>query len=799
MLKNLITALLVCLCIPLMAQDKVTLSGTIKDQSGEPLIGASIFVKETEGGTTTDMHGQFKLKLTPGTYHLEVSFVGYNKIIQSIDLKQSQVLNFDMEESAEALEEVKVEGERADKNVESTDMGRFKLDMDKIKKLPAFMGEVDVIKTIQLLPGVQSGGEGNQGFYVRGGGPDQNLILLDQATIYNASHLFGFFSVFNTDAIEGVELIKGGMPANFGSRLSSVLDIEQYAGSNKKWGGKGAIGVLASKIMVEGPLIKDKASIMASGRRTYLDLYVNEFIPDDSPFKGSNYYFYDLNLKTKFQLSQKDYLYFSGYFGRDVFTFNNNNDGFQVRIPWGNTVASLQYRHLFSDKFAMNLAATYTDYNFSFDSEQDGFEFKLLSGVMETGAKLDFTYQPSPRHNIKFGIDYKYHIFTPSSVSARSDSTEFDTGEIQKIHAQTGAIYIMDDFDVTDWFKVNVGLRYSIYQQLGPYTEFITSDVGVGDSTVVYEPGKHIEFYHGLEPRLAMRFKTGESSSIKAGFTYNYQYIHMASLSSLSLPTDVWFPSTQRVKPQKGWQVSAGYFQNLFNNKYEGSIEVYYKDLRNMIAYKDGALPQETVNDNVDSQLTFGKGYSYGVELFFKKRLGQFTGWIGYTWSQTMRQFDELNDGEWFPAKYDRRHDLSVVASYELNKQWSFGATFVYATGNAITLPIGRYFLEGNIINEYGPRNSYRMPPYHRLDISVTWKDKPIKIKTDKETGEKIEKKRKFRNSINLSVYNVYSRNNPFFIFLDNEGSLEEGNLEFSAKQVSLFPILPSLTWIFEF
>lgn len=799
MIRSFLVTVFCLLTFAILGQQKSKFSGFIKDQNGEGLLGATVLIQETKTGTTADMNGFFTLEVKPGVYTVEISFVGYQKITQELDLTKDQKLTFEMKEADEILEEAVVKGERGDENVESTDMGRIELDMEKIKKLPAFMGEVDVIKTIQLLPGIQSGGEGNQGFYVRGGGPDQNLILLDEATIYNASHLFGFFSVFNADAISSVEMIKGGMPANYGSRLSSVLDIGMYEGSNNKWGVKGGIGLLASKVMVEGPIVKDKASFMVSGRRTYLDLYVTEFIPDDSPFKGSNYYFYDLNLKTKFRLSPKDFLYVSGYFGRDVFTFKNSEDGFNVRIPWGNAVASMQYKHIFNDQLALNLAATFSDYNFSFESEQDGFEFKLLSGVLETGAKLDFTYQPSPRHNIKFGVDYKYHIFTPSSVSAKQDSTEFDTGEIQKIHAQTGAIYIMDDFDITDWFKMNVGLRYSIFQQLGPYKEYVQSDVGVGDSTVVYEPGKHIEFYNGLEPRLAMRFKTGKSSSIKAGFTYNYQYVHMASLSALSLPTDVWFPSTSRVKPQKGWQVSTGYFQNLFDNKYEGSVEIYYKNLQNMIAYKDGALPQETVKDNVDSQLTFGQGYSYGIELFFKKRVGKLTGWIGYTWSQTMRQFDELNDGEWFPAKYDRRHDLSIVASYELNEQWSFGATFVYATGNALTMPTGRYFLEGNIINEYGPRNGFRMPAYHRMDISVTWKDKAIKIKKDKETGETIEKKRKFRNSVNLSVFNVYNRANPFFIYLDNEGSISEGSIDVTAKQVSLFPILPSITWNFEF
>jgi hypothetical protein len=661
------------------------------------------------------------------------------------------------------------------------------------------MGEVDVVKTVQLLPGVSSVSEGGQGFYVRGGGPDQNLVLLDEAIVYNAAHLFGFFSVFNADAVKSVNLIKGGMPANFGGRMSSVLEINMNEGNNKQFTVKGGIGAISSRLTVEGPIKKDKGSFIVSGRRTYIDVIMKAAIPDSSPFAGTSYFFYDFNIKANYKLTDKDKVFLSGYFGKDVFSFGSATDDFGVDMPWGNGIAALRWNHLFNSKLFMNATATFTDYNFSFGSEQDQFRFSLFSGIRDYGGKVDFSYFPNANHKIKWGIDYTKHIFTPTSVSAQSDSVVFDTGEAQKLHSHEGAVYVNDEFEINKKLKVNLGLRYSAYGFTGPFTRYVSGDVGVPDTTILYPSNELIQFYNGLEPRLSMRYLLPDNSSIKAGYSYNYQYVHLTSLSAVSLPTDIWFPTTDIAKPQRGFQASVGYFKNLFDDKWETSVELYYKGLNNLIEYKEGALPGDNINDNTDNLLVFGKGWAYGAEFFVKRTVGKLTGWVGYTWSKTERKFDDLNEGNVFPAKYDRRHDLSIVASYKLNDRWTFGSSFIYATGNTLTLPSSWYVQEQNLLFNYGARNSTRMAPYHRLDLSAVWYAKSEKIVTDPITGISYTKKKRFNHNWAFSIYNVYNRANPFFLYVDNDGNFLNGDFKISVKQVTLFPIIPSVTWNFEF
>lgn len=767
------------------AQKKFTVSGYVKEEStGEYLIGANVYIKELMKGTTTNQYGFYSLTLVQGKYTLVISYLGFQGIEMPIDLNKDIRNNLSLKSKSVQVKEVVITAERDDKNTQSAEMGTVDLDVEKVKELPAFLGEVDVLKTIQLLPGVASAGEGNSGFYVRGGGPDQNLILLDEAVVYNASHLFGFFSVFNADAVKNVKLIKGGMPANYGGRLASVLDISMKEGNNKQYQVDGGLGLISSRLTVQGPLKKDTCSFIISARRTYIDILMKGFIPDSSAFSGSGYYFYDLNTKINYRLSDKDRLFLSGYFGRDIFTYNNSNNGFKVKIPWGNATTSARWNHLFNDKLFMNTTMLFSDYHFEFEGTQSDFEFVLFSGIRDWNGKIDFNYFPSVRHNIKFGINYIYHTFVPNNVSARQGEVEFDTGEIMKYYAHDAAAYINDEFDLTDQLRINAGIRYSGFMHVGPFVRYKKDIAGNQQSSVVYDKGEPVATYHGPEPRITLRYAINTRSSVKLGYTHNLQYIHLASLSSVSLPTDIWMPSTDTVHPQIGNQYSGGYFRNFSENKYETSVEAYYKDMKNMLEYKEGALPEEGVNDNPDNQFTFGDGYSYGVELFIKKRYGKFNGWIGYTWSKTMRIFEEINNGNSFPAKYDRRHDISVLGTYELNKRWSFSAVFVFATGNAITMPVSRYTIEGNIVNEYGPRNSFRMKPYHRLDISATLKGK---------------QSRKFQSSWNFAVYNVYNRANPYFYYFDNEGNVQDGNLKITAKQVSLFPILPSVTWNFKF
>lgn len=780
-----------------------TLSGYIKDaKTGEALVGASVFIENNAKGTSTNVYGFYSITISSQLTIVRYSYIGYNQIEKSIDLNKDLRLNIELSEKQDVLDEVIIESKQSDQNTQSTQMGKIELSMDKVKTIPAFMGEVDILKTIQFLPGVSSGGEGNTGFYVRGGGPDQNLILLDEATVYNASHLFGFFSVFNADAIKNVSLTKGGMPSNYGGRLSSVLDITMKDGNYKSFQADGGIGLIASRLTLQGPIKEDTASYIISGRRTYIDVLTEPFIPDTSSFKGSGYFFYDLTAKLNWRLSDKDRLYLSSYFGRDVFTFNNQDLDFIFNVPWGNATASLRWNHLFSDKIFVNTTAVFTDYNFAFEGGSSSFNFKLASGIRDYNLKQDYTYYHSSLHNFKFGWNYTFHRFIPSSLSASSGDVEFDTQDDVKVFGNESAIYLLDEWNINESLKINLGFRLSMYQHIGPFTRYFKNpNSGVTDSTREYSNFQTIKTYFGPEPRFSARYLLPDQSSFKIGFAHNYQYIHLASISSVSLPTDLWFPSTEIVKPQIGTQYSLGYFKNFSENKYETSIELYYKDLRNLIEYKENSFPEDNLNNNVDNQLTFGNGYSYGAEFFLKKRMGNFNGWIGYTYSKTMRKFDEIDNGDWFPAKYDRRNDLSVVAQYQINDRVNVGAVFVYATGNSLSLPERRWFSleENRIITVWSKRNQYRLDPYHRLDISVTIDSKPFKDVFNKKTNKSERIEKKVVSSWNISVYNLYNRANPYFIFFDYSGDPLEGTAEFGASQVSLFPILPSITWNFKF
>lgn len=782
-----------------IAQETATLSGIVTDaENGETVIGAKVFIPEIREGAITNNYGFYSLTVPVGTYKVEFRMAGVETVIKEVDLKEDVRLDVEIGGTVQEIGAVVVNAKARD-NTESTQMGQHELDMEEIKTLPAFMGEVDLVKTIQLLPGVSSAAEGGQGFYVRGGGPDQNLVLLDEAVVYNASHLFGFFSVFNADAVKSVNLTKGGMPANFGGRMSSVLEVNMNEGNNKKFGMKGGIGAISSRLTVQGPLKKDKGSFIVSARRTYIDVIMKAAIPDDSPFAGSSYFFYDLNMKMNYKLGDKDRIYLSGYYGKDEFSFGNKEDDFNVRMPWGNGIAALRWNHLFNSKLFMNVTGTFTDYEFRFGSEQDQFRFELKSGIRDIGGKVDFSYFPVTRHKIKWGLNYVYHTFTPIGVSAESEDVVFDTGLAQKLRSHESAVYALDEFDVNENIRLNVGLRYSTFQHVGPFTRYIKGDgISTQDSTVEYGKGDLIQFYHGLEPRISGRWMLRDKSSIKAGYSYNYQYVHLTSLSAVSLPTDIWYPTTSKAKPQQGWQASLGYFRNFLDNKFETSVELYYKGMKNLIEYKEGALPGDNVNDNTDNLLVFGVGWSYGAEFFVKKRVGDFTGWIGYTWSKTERKFADLNDGEPFPAKYDRRHDLSVVLSYKLNERWIFSTSFIYATGNTLTLPAAWYIQDQDLLFAYGSRNSTRMAPYHRLDLSAVWYSKEYREKVDPVTGETIKEKKKFKYNWAFSIYNVYNRANPYFLYVDNDGDFFQGNFNISVKQVTLFPIIPSVTWNFE-
>lgn len=767
----------------LFAQDKLTISGFVKEAgSGESMIGCTIGVKGTTTGASTNDYGFYSLSLSPGTYTLVFSFLGFVQIDTTILISQNLRLNINMETEVNEIQEIVVDAaDTKDDNVRSSQMGKFDLSMERIKTLPVIFGEQDILKTIQLLPGIQGGGEGSSGFYVRGGGPDQNLILLDEATVYNASHLFGFFSVFNSDAIHNTTLYKEGMPAEYGGRISSVLDISMKDGNNQSFHGSGGIGTIATRLTLEGPIVKEKSSFIISGRRTYFDVITRPFI-QNSDFKGSTYYFYDLNAKANYQFSDNNKLFLSGYFGRDVFAFKS--DDINLSIPWGNSTATLRWNHLFSNKLFMNASVIYQDYQFELGANQDIFEFSLLSGIRDFNTKLDFDYFPNVRHQMKFGFNYIYHIFQPSSVSGRSGDVEFNPEGTQKLYAHEAAAYVQDQFDVTESLQLNGGIRISAFEQVGPSSQIIHNQfTGLPEDTIIYAPGQHIKTYGGLEPRLMARFALNRTSSLKAAVTINNQYIHLVSNNGTTLPTDIWVPSSTLVKPQIGYQYSLGFFKNFMENAIETSVEVYYKKLLNQIEYREGYTP--TPNENLEESFVFGEGSSYGIELFVNKKLGDFTGWVGYTLAFTDRVFEDLNKGEAFPYRYDRRHNVSVVGSYRLNEHWTFGATFVFQTGIAFTLPDSKYFIEGNILTYYNGVNTTRLPAYNRLDIAATYEGR---------------KDRKFQSGWSFSIYNVYNRANPYFIYTSYDGTfLQDEQITVQAKQVSLFPIIPSITYNFKF
>lgn len=771
------------------AQSYYTFSGYVRDTAnGEDLVGSTLYVPELKKGTATNEYGFFSLSLPEGNYQLQVSYVGFATKTIRIDLKKSLSMNIGLGTASVQTEEVIVTTDRADRNVRSTEMSRAELSAERIKSLPVVLGESDVLKAITLLPGIKSGGEGNTGFYVRGGGPDQNLILMDEAVVYNPSHLLGFMSVFNTDAIKNAEIIKGGMPANYGGRLSSILNVHMREGNNQKMAVSGGVGLIASRLTIEGPIQKNKSSFIASGRRTYIDALAQPFLKGDQ--KGNGYYFYDFNLKLNYIISAKDKIFLSGYLGRDKFVFRSpRNSDIVFRVSWGNSIASLRWNHVFNPKLFVNTALVYNRYDLNTSFQFNTNEFSASSGLRDWNLKSDFEYYPNARHKIKFGYNYTWHTFVPGISSGRIGNNNLDQ-EISRQYAHEAAFYAQDDFALTDKILFNLGMRYVFFNQVGPYTSSNLDDDGIlTGETETWKTQESIAFYQGLEPRAAATYLLTETSSLKASYTRTNQFLHLATTSGASFPSDLWMPSSRLVKPQMADQVALGYFRNFKDNTYETSAEVYYKTMRNQVEFRPGA--RLFLNQNLENEVITGKGEAYGAEFFLKKRLGKLNGWIGYTWSKTTRQFDLLNGGKTFFYRYDRRHDVSLVVSYELSKRWSANFVFVYGTGSLITLPTSRFVYQigvdnetfepkFNVVNRYEGVNNYRLPAYHRADVSFTYARK---------------KNKRFQSSWVFSIYNLYNRKNPYFIYF--EPDLEEQTVK--AYMVYLFPILPSALWNFNF
>jgi len=755
------------------AQKKFTINGTLKDAStGETLIGATVKIQELPSiGTATNNYGYYSLTVPEGEYTLLFTYIGYETVSQKVSFHKSQVINISLKTKSD-LQEVVIHANKPNNdNVASPQMGLEKLNMSQINQVPVVLGERDILKTITLMPGIKTAGEGNTGFYVRGGSSDQNLILLDEATVYNASHLLGFFSTFNSDAIKDVSIYKGGMPAEYGGRLSSVLDIKMNEGNNKDYTVQGGLGLISSRIKVEGPIVQDKGSFMISARRTYVDLFLHA--SSDSSIKGSSLYFYDINAKANYHFNDNNAIYVSGYFGKDVLGLK---DVFGTN--WGNSTGTVRFNHLFSNRLFSNTSVIYSNYNYVIQSFESDDSFKATSKITDLNVKEDLQYSLGS-NTLKFGVNILHHTIAPGDVSTTGASS-FNDKHVEERYGYETAAYVSNEWKANDKLTILYGLRLSGMFLLGPGTFSTYDAAGNTVTSKTYSSGSVVKNYLNLEPRVSASYTINDENSIKASYNRNTQNIHLLSNSTSSTPTDLYVMSSNNIKPEIADQVSTGYFKNFKDNMFEFSAEVYYKWLQSQIDYKDGA--QLLVNQDVESQLTYGSGRAYGIELFLKKKYGRFNGWIGYTLSKTERKFAAINDDHYFPARQDRTHDLSVVGIYKLNKRWTFSSTFIYATGNAVTYPTGKYNVGGLTTYSYSERNGYRQPSSNRLDLGATLEGKEHK---------------RYHSSWTFGIYNVYAHRDPYSITFRDSKTVPNTT---EAVETSIFAVqIPSITWNFKF
>jgi len=772
--KTLLFIFLLLVTIPVFAQKKFTVSGTIDDAAtGEKLIGATVKIKEQpQDGTITNAYGFYSISVPAGDYTLVYTYIGYGTIEKQVSLHESQAINIGLQPKNELNEVVIRSNKPNNDNVTSPQMGQEKLNMAQINNVPVLLGEKDILKTISLLPGIKSAGEGNTGFYVRGGASDQNLILLDEATVYNASHFFGFFSTFNSDAIKDVSIYKGGMPAEYGGRLSSVLDVKMNEGNNKYYTVQGGIGLISSRLKVEGPIVKDKGSFMISARRTYIDVFLHA--SSDSTLKGSSLYFYDLNAKANYHFDDKNAIYISGYFGKDILLLKNT-----FGTNWGNSTGTIRFNHLFNNRLFSNTSLVFSNYNYTIQDFQSDNYFKATSQITDVNFKEDLQYSMATNHTLKFGLNILHHTIEPGSITTNSTSN-FNNESVEERYGYENAAYISDEWRLNNKLTLLYGIRLSGLFLLGPGTFKTYDAAGNALTTQTFASGTLVKDFLNIEPRFSASYLLSENSSIKASYSRNTQNIHLLSNSTSSTPTDLYVLSSNNIKPEIADQVSTGYFTNFEDNTYEFSAEIYYKWLQNQIDYKDGA--QLIVNPDVESLLTYGTGRAYGMELFLKKKFGRFNGWIGYTLSRTELKFAAINNGGYFPATQDRTHDISIVGIYQLNKRWSFSSDFVYGTGNAVTFPTGKYQVGGLTTFSYSSRNGYRMPSSNRLDIGATLEGKEHK---------------KYHSSWTFGIYNVYAHRDPYIITFRDSKTVPNTT---EAVETSIFATrIPSVTWNFKF
>jgi hypothetical protein len=764
--KLLFSFLLLAASSASFAQQKFTLSGTIKDQNtGELMIGATVKIQGNTGlAVASNEYGFYSLLLPQGKYTVVVSYTGYTAITFNLEIKANLKKDWELT-TGQNLNEVVIASVRKDENLSTPAMGTETLNIKAIEKLPVLFGERDVLKTIQLLPGIKSTGEGSSGFSVRGGAADQNLILLDEAPVYNASHLLGFFSTFNSDALKDASIIKGNSPAQYGGRLSSVMDVKMKDGNNQSYDVAGGIGVISSRLSVEGPIQKNKSSFIVSGRRTYADLFLK--LTED--YKDSKLYFYDLNAKANYQLNENNRLYISGYFGRDVLAFGDT-----FGTDWGNTTATLRWNSIINSKLFSNTSLIYSDYNYDINIKSGETNFGVNSKIQDWNLKQDFSFYANAKHSLRMGLQSIFHTLKPSTFTG----TVSATFERQTRRSWENAFYVSDDFKATEALTLNYGARLSMFTVMGGGT-YAVYENGIPTNLIALEKGAFGKTYANIEPRISANYRIGASSSVKAGYARNVQYLHLLGNSTGGNPTDQWIASSYSIKPEIADQFSIGYSKNLNNNNYEINVEAYYKSMDNQIDFKNGA--EIFASADIEGELLFGKGRAYGLELIAKKKSGRFTGWISYTLSKTERLINGINNNQWYNARQDKTHDVSVVGTYELSKKWTLSGLFVYSTGNAVTYPTGKYQIDGQTVFQYSDRNADRLPAYHRMDISATYEPKSNK---------------RFQGSWTFGIYNLYGRENPYSINFEDNPDVPNTT---RAMQVSLFKFVPNITYNFKF
>ena len=754
-------------------QSRFTISGTIRDKTnGEALIGATVSLQEVpRSGIISNSYGFYSISAPAGKYTLVITFSGYEPDTFSINLDHNIPLPVELGAAAGQLAEVVVSAQKKNDNVTRPLMGVQKLTTKEINAIPVLFGEKDVLKTIQLLPGIQFAGDGNSGFYVRGGGADQNLILLDEATVYNPSHLLGFFSTFNSDAIKDVTVYKGGMPAEYGGRLSSVVDIKMNDGNDKDYHLGGGIGLISTRLNAEGPIVPDKGSFSISGRRTYADLFLK--LSPDSSVNDNSLYFYDLNVKANYKFDERNHLYLSGYFGRDNLAFGNT-----FGIDYGNATGTARWNHVFNSRLFSNTSLIYSKYSYKIRINSENNDIGFTSNIRDADVKEDLQYFARADNKIDFGFSTIHHVIAPGIINASSGSS-FNSLALQNKYSLENAVYVSHEWSPAEVLHFNYGLRATNFLVLGPGTFYNYDSAGNTKDSTRYNSGSIVKTYTNLEPRLSVSIQLNEASSVKVSYNRNTQVLHLLSNSTSANPTDLWIPSSNNVKPEIADQESIGYFRNFKDNRYEFSVEAYYKSMQNQIDYRNGA--QLIANENVESQLLFGKGRAYGLELFLKKKVGKFTGWLSYTLSRTELKIDGVNQDNWYPAKQDRTHDISLVGIYQAGRKWTLSATWIYYTGNAVTWPNGKYTIDGQTAFYYTERNAYRMPAYHRMDVAATLLGK---------------KRKRFESSWTFSVYNLYGRENAYSVVFQTDPN---DPTKTQAVQYSLFRFVPSVIYNFKF